>query len=209
MVNIYHITHITNLPSIIEAGGLWCDAKVNSGEVSAMGIAHKHIKERRRRRDVDLAPGGNLCDYVPFYFAPRSPMLYSIHQGYVEGYHGGQDDILHLEAQIEQIIQRELPFVFSDGHAEMSLSKFFNDPKDLREIDWGLMKSTYWNDTQDESDRKRKRQAEFLIHTFFPWELVTKIGVRLLKTQTQVQDIIEQKSKDHRPIIEIKREWYY
>jgi hypothetical protein len=95
-------------------------------------------------------------------------MLYAIHKGYVEGYHDGQDDILHLEAQIEQIILQKLPYVFSDGHAVISLSKFFNDPKDLRMIDWQLMKSTYWNDTQEDSDRKRKRQAEFLIHTFFP-----------------------------------------
>lgn len=175
MTHIYHITHINNLPSIIEAGGLWCDAKVNSGEVSAMGIAHEHIKEHRRSRNVDLAPGGNLCDYVPFYFAPRSPMLYAIHKGYVEGYHGGQDDILHLEAQIEQIIQCGLPYVFSDGHAVIRISKFFNDLKYLKEIDWGLMKSTYWNDTQEDFDRKRKRQAEFLVHNFFPWNLSQKL----------------------------------
>ncbi len=208
MTSIYHITHINNLPGIIESGGLWCDAQVYSGKVAATGIAHEHIKERRRCRNVDMAPGGNLCDYVPFYFGPRSPMLYSIHNGYVEGYQGGQDSILHLEARIEHVIHRGLPFVFSDGHAEMAISRFFNDPDDLNVIDWELMNSIWWNDTLEYPDRKRRRQAEFLVYSFFPWDLITKIGVRLIKIQSQVKDIIEQRSEYH-PIVEQEQSWYY
>jgi hypothetical protein len=209
MISIYHITHIHNLPGIIKAGGLWCDEEVYSGRVAAIGIAHEHIKERRRRRNVDIAPGGNLSNYVPFYFAPRPPMLYAIHKGYVEGYQGGQDHILHLVTQIELIVQRGLRFVFSDGHAEMAISKFYNDLDRLDVIDWKVMKSNWWNDTLEYPDRKRRRQAEYLVKTFLPWDLITKIGVRLVKTQAQVKAIIEQNSEDHYPIIEQERGWYY
>lgn len=209
MPEIYHITHIDNLPSIIDAGGLWSDSEVADGRVEARGIAHQHIKDRRAQRIVPIPPGGTLCDYVPFYFAPRSPMLYSIHHGFVEGYHGGQDNILHLVAQVEDVVQMGLPFVFSDGHAEMAISTIYNDLTHLDEIDWDLMESIWWNDTQEYPDRKRRRQAEFLVRQFFPWQLITKIGVRLVRIQTEVQAIIEQRSQVHYPIVEQELGWYY
>lgn len=90
MTPIYHITHGRNLAAIIAAGGLWCDAQIAARGLTPLGIAHQHIKERRKQRIVPCAAGGTLADYVPFYFAPRSPMLYAIHSGYVERYDGGQ-----------------------------------------------------------------------------------------------------------------------
>jgi ssDNA thymidine ADP-ribosyltransferase, DarT len=38
---------------------------------------------------VPLAPYGCVADYVPCYFAPRSPMLYKLHKGGVPNYSGG------------------------------------------------------------------------------------------------------------------------
>lgn len=80
MTDIYHITHISNLPSIIQHGGLYCDNLIPQRNLHPQGIAHQHIKERRARRIVNVAAGGTLADYVPFYFAPRSPMLYAAPQ---------------------------------------------------------------------------------------------------------------------------------
>jgi len=209
MTNIYHITHINNLPSIIEAGGLWCDDEVAKGRVPATGIAHQHIKDRRASTEVPLPPAETLCDYVPFYFAPRSPMLYVIHRGNVAGYHGGQNEIIHLEASIENIVESGLPFVFTDGHAVMQISKFYNDISDLDKIDWPVMESRLWNDTQQYPDRKRRRQAEFLVHSFLPWAQIQRIGVRLQAAKRQVQDIIEQTSYPHNPTIIVQPQWYY
>jgi len=47
-------------------------------------------------------------DCVPFYFCPRSVMLYLIYQGNHPDlqYHGGQDLVLHLEADL---YRSELP----------------------------------------------------------------------------------------------------
>ena len=39
-------------------------------------------------------------------------------------------------------------------------------------IDWELMESKYWHDTDEDNSRKRRREAEFLIHKFCPWTLV-------------------------------------
>ena len=122
MTQLYHITHIQNLPSILAHGGLWCDNSRQERNLGTIGIAHDHIKQRRARKRVPLGAQGTLADYVPFYFAPRSPMLYAIHMGSVAGYNGGQISVLHLVFEVEHIVRRGLTYVFTDGHADMAIS---------------------------------------------------------------------------------------
>jgi hypothetical protein len=76
MPYIYHITHIENLPSILEHRGLWCDGEAAKQDLCEVSIAYDHLKQRRLHHPVPVGPGGVLADYVPFYFAPRSPMLH-------------------------------------------------------------------------------------------------------------------------------------
>ena len=95
---------------------------------------------------------------MPFYFAPRSPLLYTINRGNVPGYAGGQAPILHLVSSAQRIEATGLGFVFTDGYAIMSLTEFFHDLGQLDRIDWQLMRARQWADTQTDSDRKRRRQ---------------------------------------------------
>jgi len=87
----------------------------------------------------------------------------------------------------------------------MDYTDFFDDLKDLDKVDWALMKQRYWNDTNDDPDRKRRRQAEFLVHDFFPWELVNYVGVFDDKAAHAV-DLILQKGN---PPVGVERGWYY
>ena len=50
-------------------------------ETNYTNIAYESIQDRRSIKSVPCGVGGSLHDYVPFYFAPRSPMLYTIHRG--------------------------------------------------------------------------------------------------------------------------------
>jgi hypothetical protein len=168
MKPIYHITHINNLPSIIQHDGLFCDTLTSNYCLTPLGIAHQHIKQRRAGREVPVAAGGTLADYVPFYFAPRSPMLYAIHKHQVTGYNEGQHDILHLVVTIQRVARSGLSFAFTDGHADVKMSRFFDHLSNLDQIDWAIMPEKYWNDTQQDTDRKRRRQAEFLIYRNSP-----------------------------------------
>ncbi len=207
MPPIYHITHIRNLPNIIKNGGLWCDRAVSQGNLAHVSIAHQHIKERRAQKQVNCAAGGNLADYVPFYFAPRSPMLYANHKGSVEGYRGGQAAILHLVVSAEKIGKRGLSFAFTDGHAEMSISRFYTNLRDLNRIDWKMMQETYWNDTLEDGDRKRRRQAEFLVHQFLPFDLIESIGVFNPATAAQVIGLLQ--SLKPKITVTVEPKWYY
>jgi len=79
MTPVYHVTHVSNLPGMLADGGLTCVAKLRQRGASAYrDIAYPHIQDRRANKGVPCGPGGTLADYVPFYFAPRSPMLYTI-----------------------------------------------------------------------------------------------------------------------------------
>jgi hypothetical protein len=203
---IYHITHHSNLASIISDGGLFCD-RVARGK-SCVQIGYQHIKSRRLARNVPLPPGGCVGDYVPFYFAPRSPMLYAIHKGRIEGYTGGESGVVYLVSSAESVDAAGLDWVFTDGHAEMSpLTSFYDDFNDFDKIDWDVLGSTFWNDTDEHPDRKRKRQAEFLVHQFFPWELVRKVGVYGSSAADTVTEVVG--AAPHQPEVITERRWYY
>ncbi|SFE59999.1 protein of unknown function [Alteribacillus iranensis] len=78
---LYHITDYKNLPSIFEKGVLVAHSQVTFKKISYSDIAYGHIQDRRSSTRVQASPYGMLHDYVPFYFAPKSPMLYAIKNG--------------------------------------------------------------------------------------------------------------------------------
>jgi hypothetical protein len=200
---IYHITHVDNLAGIIKAGGLHCDR--DAQDIKIVNIAHQNIKGRRLRKAVPVGPGGVVADYVPFYFAPRSPMLFVINKGGVAGYTAGQGPIIYLCSTTEAVNAAGLQWVFTEGQAVMDYTDFFDNFKELNRIDWKIMGEKYWRDTDDDGDRCRRRQAEFLVHNFFSWQLVTHIGVRDNATAQKVNGILGGNS----PAVLIQAGWYY
>lgn len=207
VTGIYHITHIQNLPSIIAEKGLSCDRLIANREMAPLGIAHDGIKERRTCRNVPVASRGTLADYVPFYFAPRSPMLYAIHSHWVIGCKAKQGEILHLVSRVEKVVKSGLSFAFTDGQAVVNISRFFENPVDLNKIDWQIMQDKYWRDTIEDPDRKRRRQAEFLVYQFFPWSLVTDIGVQTRQIANAVDALLQ--GNPYQPNVLVRPEWYY
>lgn len=204
---IYHITHIDNLRSILNSGGLIANSRLRRERIYYLDIAHESIQARRGRTRIPCGAGGVLHDYVPFYFAPRSPMLFTIHKGNVEGYNQGQETVIHLVSTAEAIEATVLAFAFSDGHAIMSYTQFSDDLENLDMVDWEIMEARYWNDTEDDNDRKRRRQAEFLVHQFCPWALITEIGVINGSMQAQVRQILQ--NFNHQPTVKVYSNWYY
>jgi len=175
---IYHITHVDNLPGIIADGGIRCCVELRQAGVGYRDIAYGHIQDRRARKPVSCGPRGMLHDYVPFNFAPRSPMLFTINRGNVATYTDGQQPVVHLVSNVQAIQDAGYQFVFTDGHATMMTSAFYDDLLRLDTIDWPLMRSRYWNDTNQYPDLERRRQAEFLVHRFFPVSFLGSLSAR-------------------------------
>lgn len=177
---IYHITHVDNLPSILADGGLWSDSEMVTRGGPAAAIGMSSIKQRRLRLAIKCYPGEHVGDYVPFYFCPRSIMLYMIHcANHPElAYRGGQGTIVHLEADLHETVawakSESRRWAFSLSNAGAVYTEFRGRLDQLNEVDWTAVEATDFRDAQI----KEGKQAEFLIRDFFPWHLVGRIGVQ-------------------------------
>lgn len=203
MTLLYRITHVENLPGLLERG---CDCAPNESKrlgITKRAISHQEIMDKRERAVIRVPPGGVVADYVPFYFGPKSPMLYAIKQGKVEGYHG-QREIIYLVANAEDIAERKLPFMFTDGHGIISYVNHYNRLEDLPKLHWKAIRAPYWNNFED---GRCKRQAEFLIKERFPLELTREIGVMDEMMRQSVEKLTAPTS--FRPLIQVRREWYF
>ena len=198
---LYHFTHISNLASIAQQG-LYSDASINERRQSFTRVGHPDIRERRRRRRVPLPPGGCVADYVPFYFAPRSPMLYVVQQGDVPGYDGGQDEVVFVVTTAEAISAAGFPFLFTDCNAVLVHARYSGDLDCLDEfVDWELMESKYW------ADRKEERMAEFLVHRHVPWEAA--IGVAAYDPARCRQAESELRRVGVETFVAARQEWFF
>ena len=205
---LYHIAHVDRLPSIVADQCLWCDREVVRRAPPGTPIGMNSIKQRRLN-ELRLAshPGLLVGDCVPFYFCPRSVMLYLIYQGnHPElGYRGGQGPIVHFEADLQAVVAwadaqpRRWAFTLSNAGA-----RYFEDRSDLGqlgEIDWSAVRATDWRQCKD------GKQAEFLLEQSFPWQLVERIGVQSRATYAAAVNALP--AYGHRPPVEIRPEWYY
>lgn len=205
---IYHIVHVDRLLSVVEDGWLWCDAEVARRSPSGTTIGMNSIKERRLNElKLTSHPDMHVGGCVPFYFCPRSIMLYLIYQANHPElvYRGGQGSIVHLEADLRQTVAwaeehgQRWAFTLSNAGAY-----YFEDRCDLAqlgEIDWDAVQARNWQQC------KEGKQAEFLIEGRFPWELVSRVGVGSQQVCDQVGAALQ--AAAHTPAIETRPDWYY
>ena len=147
---LYHICHVDRLPSIVASGGLLSDAAVQQQTLAGTMIGMSNIKQRRLT-ELQLAshPGLFVGQCVPFYFCPRSVMLYLIHRQNAElAYRGGQGPIVHLEADLHATVawaqQHRRRWAFTASNAG---SRYFDDWADLAQlsnVDWNAVQARHW-----------------------------------------------------------------
>lgn len=197
---IFHITHVDNLSGIIAEGGLWCDRQRIARGLVSTNIGYLHIKARRLDRAVTTRAGGTLGDYVPFNFCPRSVMLYVINRGH-QDYADGQTNVVHLVSSVSMAVGLGRPWAFTDRHAELGHALHFDDLFWLNGLPWRAIEATSWREVKEE------KQAEFLVHDFFPWLAITEIGVMTPSVANLVTIVLA--NAPHKPAVKIRPEWYY
>jgi hypothetical protein len=209
---ILHFTHIGNLPSILAAGMLVADADAHAAGL-ATDVGDAGVKSRRRTVPVNCGPGGFVADYVPFYFAPRSPMMYRIardHRDDVEGrYPDGDDPLVYLVSSVDQVISADLRWVASDGNCATAVTRFLATRDELREhIDWQLMGQAMWNDTPEDPDRMRRRMAEFLVYRHCPLSVMLGYVVRTEERRDQLLGALSDAGVAG-AYVDVRPTWYY
>lgn len=205
---LYHIVHVDRLPSIIADGCLWCDAEIVRRAPPGTTIGMSGIKQRRLT-ELRLAshPALYVGDCVPFYFCPRSIMLYLIHQANHPEltYRGGQGPIVHLQADLHACV------AWAEAHGQRWVftlsnagSRYFEDRCHLaylHEIDWKAVHSRQWQAC------KEGKQAEFLLERRLPWHLIEYIGLHSEAIHRQVAKAVSPDA--HCPGIGVRTDWYY
>ena len=218
-VRLFHITAIANLPAICATGALLAK---NAGAAAGIGyqnIAHAGAQSARAGKRVPSPPGGQIHDYVPFYFAPRSPMLMAIHGGRVSGCDLKQEDIVHFQTSVVRVIAEGALYVFYDRNATLAFSEAFCDVAHLESaVAWDLLTEAptldgyckYWQSVLNiprYADRMERRQAEFLIRQSVPLGAISRIGVAN-ETKAQIVRGILAAAQVPLPV-EVKTDWYF
>lgn len=209
-IRIYHIVHMDRLTSIMDDGFLWSDAEIREKACSGTTIGMQNIKNRRLSLPLRSHPELMVGSCVPFYFCPRSVMLYVLHRGEHSelAYRGGQEPIVHLVADVRESAdwaeRNRLRWAFTLTNAG---SRYFEDRSSLSElnqINWSAVNAKQWND----SEIKGAKQAEFLVEQRFPWCLVIGIGVHNEMVFRHVSQMINRR-RDHKPKVKVLKRWYY
>ena len=206
---IYRLVHLESLDVCLARGAIHAPNHVPA-DGRVYRPLHRHdVQEARRTHAIPAGPGGSAHDYVPFYFGPRSVMLFQLHTGWVPGYSEGQEPLVHLVSTCQTVAGEGHRFVFSDGHGLARFTAWFDDLTDLARVDWDAAYATRWNDTPEEPDRQRKKQAEFLVHRVLPWGLVREIGVYNEVVRERVEAALRLHGRQGTVPVRIRAEWYY
>lgn len=170
---VFRVTHVQNVEWIL-AHGLHSSAS-DVLDPNFWRIGNEDLIRKRPSRQIPIAPGGNLGDYVPFYFTPRSPMLYNIKTGWNGVPMVPMPDIVIIVTSLPRLTQRAVPFVFADRHAYMVAARFSSDLEELDRIDWDILqRSDFANDPNDPGKLERY-QAEALVHRRLPVDELEEI----------------------------------
>ena len=143
-VRLFRLTHIDNLPTLLKRGELHAPNYCSEDGLSYRTIHDEQIQARRHERMIPCSRQGTVHDYLPFYLGPRSPMLYKLASGGVEGYDEGQAPLVYLVAWASDVQQAELNFAFSDGHGIAAFTRWFDDVAKLDQLDWPTIYSKEW-----------------------------------------------------------------
>lgn len=155
----FRIAHIDNISYINETGFVLASSEQASTSYTPIGDPNVIDKRRTNIHGIDLT------QYIPFYFGPRSIMLYVIQHGYNGVKKQEPHNIVYCVIRISDLIANNVDCLFTDGHALSAITTFYTH-KQLNNINniisYKDVYAQYWNDEQD-IDLKRRKEAELLI----------------------------------------------
>lgn len=205
---IYHFTHVDHVETIVR-DGLVSDTAARTSGLLQVEVGNVDIEERRRLRAVPIPPGGVVADYVPFYFAPRSPMMYVIHRGGVPTYRDGCGELVYLVSSVQRIRALELPWLCTDRNAVLRYAEFSADEDEIAQfVDWPLMRATMWANTDTDLDRKERRMAECLVHSVVPWSAIVGVATRSQEVAARARGTLARLGET-RIRVDVRRDMYF
>ncbi|MGL4745892.1 MAG: type II toxin-antitoxin system toxin DNA ADP-ribosyl transferase DarT [Dermatophilaceae bacterium] len=195
--------------SVVEHGLLAGSVCAGQG-ISGVALGYTSVKRQRAAQVVPCGSGGVVADYVPFYFAPRSPMLNTISRGNVSVEASDQDQIIYLVSSTQQFATLGVPVVTTDRNAALEHATFCDDDAALDDpghVDWDLMQARIWNNDAEHTDRRERRMAECLVHQRVAWEAFVGVAARSAGAEATVNGTVATLGRSIRT--RVLPDWYF
>jgi len=162
---LYYITHVDNIPSILNRGVL------SHERIHAAGIEFKHVYNEdivEKRKEIKAPNGRSLWTFANLYFNARNPMLYKLKCD------GLLDNIAILGISTEILNRNDIYVTTGNAaHTQSDILPISSArkilPKIIKETD-----KVYWGEADGS---KRKIMAECLVPDVVPSNLLTSIYV--------------------------------
>ena len=120
-----------------------------------------------------------------------------------------QSELVYLVCRISDIIEQCPQWCFTDGHAKSSITKFHNKVEDLSLLDWTTINLQIWRSTEDDWDKMRRKQAEFLVKKHVPVTCISQIIVINSEQEARVKEIENRIGIDIPVVIDKQRKYFY
>lgn len=177
--NLYYITHIGNLPSILKLGILSHKLIEDQGIPFTPIYASEIVS---RRQGIHTPQGNSLWEFANLYFQPRNPMLYRVIN------EKGAKDLAILAVQPSVL---DIPGAhISTGNAAADLSELMPATEGLKIIIeelWEVVNSDWW---REDDGSKRKIMAECLVPDKIGPESIHSIYVTSHKAAEDVRALL-------------------
>ena len=184
--SLYYITHINNIPSILQSGIL-SHAQVEQLKVDFTPIYDSSIVSKRRDK---FTPNRNsLWEYANLYFQPRNPMMYRI---------VNECDRKSIAIMgVKPVVLNKENCLITDGNAANDVTQFFPGIQAIQVLgkQWNLIQNDWWSDSDGS---KRKIMAECLVPKRVPPDLIHSIFVAEQSAKKKVEELL---GVDRLPVI--------
>ena len=180
--NLYYITHIDNLPSILERGIL------SHERIEEEGLQPAHIYNTdivNRRKEKNTPDQKSLWSYANLYFQARNPMMYRVvHEKGAKG--------LAVISVSKKILQAPGVFI-TDGNAANDPTQFYFPSDGLKMLgqQWKIIQNEWWNNLDGS---KRKIMTECLVPNSISSEFIHSIYVADEETRVSVSEKVGSRS---------------
>ena len=151
---LYYITHIDNLPSILERGIL-SHEQISAACISCTRLYDPSIVERRK--SILTSARKSLWHYANLFFQPRNPMLYRLIDQI------GSPNLAVL--RVSNTVLQEQGIFIADGIAANNSTHIYprSEGLEILQTQQETIQSTSWVSWMNDGELRRKLMAECLV----------------------------------------------
>jgi len=162
--SLYYITHVDNIPSIIEKGIM------SHGEMDARGIPCTPIYDAQivsNRKEKTTPAGETLWNYANLYFQARNPMMYRV----MREKKMTEIGVIGVDPAV---MDQSSNIYITDGNAASWATEFYSVMEGRKALarQWKDVTASYWRESDGS---KRKIMAECLVPQKISPELIHSV----------------------------------